>query len=405
MPGRVFVLGAGASRHDTRDFKLPMPLSREFFLPSYLKEHWHELRFGSSFDRSQLGQLLTHYFGWANDEDFRVNIEDVYSFLEITGRVFSGNFWYRERLPTARRQLLEYLAQLIFDISFHSRQPLLHLAIAKSLKPEDSIISFNWDLLLDNALLKTRPGRRLLANQVALLDPFRHSSRVEHADERAFDHLHRGYIIKMHGAVNLTVCISPDCIRRNAVARFDADDSGTGDHWTCEACGGPTELLLVPPYFQKSYLSDRFLRLQASIALQKMTMAEEIIVIGYSFPDFDFQARAMMRASRFELLGETDDQEAFLRRVVIVNPEVKDESYKAKVVDLFGVDRSVAAYGHEIDLDWYESVDDFLDKKLSAKARKEHGRTGRRPRSRVRPEGKVILLKRDGVARQPRRKR
>src|SRR5437773_3185367 len=276
MPGRVFVLGAGASRYDTRDAELPMPLARDFFLPPYIKGCWHDPNFGAPFERSELGQFLAHYFGWSTDRNFSVNIEEVYSFLEIAGRVFGGHFWYRERFPTARRQLLEYLSQLMFNASASARKPPLHLAIAKRLRPEDSVVSFNWDLLLDSALVATAPGHRLLANQVDLLDPYRQAARVNRADDRAFDALHRGHVVKMHGAVNLTVCASSDCVRRNAVARFRPDEIGTGEHWSCEACGGPTELLLVPPYFQKSYASDRFLRLQASIALQRMDIAEEI---------------------------------------------------------------------------------------------------------------------------------
>ena len=46
MPGRVFILGAGASREDTKHSVLPMPLANDFFLTEYINTHWHNPNYG-----------------------------------------------------------------------------------------------------------------------------------------------------------------------------------------------------------------------------------------------------------------------------------------------------------------------------------------------------------------------
>ncbi len=40
MSDIVFILGAGASHHETINNKLPLPLANQFFLGKYLKRYW-----------------------------------------------------------------------------------------------------------------------------------------------------------------------------------------------------------------------------------------------------------------------------------------------------------------------------------------------------------------------------
>ena len=63
----------------------------------------------------------------------------------------------------------------------------------------------------------------------------------------------------------------------------------------------------------------------------------------------------MLRCSRLE----ADEGGAYLGRVVIVNPRVRDPSYLETVNELFGL-KGERAYGHLVDLVAYDSVDKYL---------------------------------------------
>jgi hypothetical protein len=378
MRGRVFVLGAGASRQDSLGSDPPLPLADEFFTPRYLKAIWSRHEFGGGFLASPLGRVLTRYFSYSR-KNARINIEEVYSFLEATRHVFSGQFAERGRIFTARNQLLQYVQQLIIELSLQTPSKLqLHRAIAKNLTSSDSVISFNWDPLLDAALATTKAGRALLRRQSAMLSPLSTATTLTKSAAERFQDRHRGQLLKVHRAINLTACSSPTCVRRGSVARFDGRAYEEGTFWPCEACGGPTEVLMIPPHFQKTYASDRFIRLQASLALLNLSMAAEIVIIGYSFPLYDLEARSLFRSCRLEWWHpqfDVDDPGSWLERVVVVNPEVSLEAYRQKVEELFGISDAVNLYGHSVSILYHRCVEEFMAEE-SRRLRRRQRRKG-----------------------------
>jgi hypothetical protein len=116
----------------------------------------------------------------------------------------------------------------------------------------------------------------------------------------------------------------------------------------------------LPPHVHKTYRGSRYLRLLASVASKRLFQASEIVVIGYSFPAFDFEALSMFRASRLEPweLGESED---YLEQLVVVNPSVTSRRWVERLESLFGLDRA-SAHGRKVKLTTHKSVADYLRK-------------------------------------------
>lgn len=114
----------------------------------------------------------------------------------------------------------------------------------------------------------------------------------------------------------------------------------------------------MPPHVHKSYLTDVQLRFLASVAAWELIVAAEIIIVGYSFPSFDFQGQSLFRAARLET-WEVGESVTNLHRVVLVNPQVKEALWVQMVDNLLGLSK-VAAHGHRIPLVKYETINDYL---------------------------------------------
>ena len=364
MRGRVFILGAGASRNDTMSAEYPSPLATEFFDRNYVNAFW---RGGvAKFRRSKLGIVLRQYFGIEAASGEHVNVEEVYSFLDLApALVRRPQLVHTELLDIARSELRRYITRVIRETGVLSRKARLYPWLARNLGEWDSIISFNWDTLLDTALYRGRIPHPLLLRWWELLTPAVPPSAqaLDEVKSDIFDELTAPYqiggnIIKLHGSINLARCVRDSC-RRQVFPYRVADTSCIDDaEFKCLECGDQLDVMLVPPHVHKSYLTNMQLKFLASVAALELTRASEIIIIGYSFPRFDFESQSLFRVARLEP-WEVGQSLTNLNRVVLVNPEVKDCTYVQKVTDLLGVAKS-AAHGQHIPLVLYETVDGFL---------------------------------------------
>ncbi len=369
MSGRVFILGAGASRSDTATRAIPLPLAREFFKPHYLDEHWPG-RPGLSrhFQGSELQKLVDSYFSKTTDINASrsdVNVEEVYSFIETYRTLYMSRAYQPQVvLDRARAELLYDIEFVVKYCSFGVKSPVLNGRLAKILAPGDSIISFNWDTLTERALRKSKEGRALLRRFDAIASPGKGALEGTNPSAALSD-MHAGYFLKMHGGVNMTKCINEHCLRYRYPYVWP-DDEEFVDGWACNQCGSRTEIMILPPHIHKTYSGNRFFRLQASIAAQKLRLADEVVVIGYSFPTFDFEASAMMRCARSDFCEEADDLGPFQNRLVLVNPACHEMNYIERAKDLF----SVAAMGAgQIEVVCYKTVGDYLQAEMRSRSK------------------------------------
>jgi hypothetical protein len=378
---RVFILGAGASKYVTLQSEINMPLAREFFQSKYINEFWSANHiFKSSFANSELLQFLIHYFSVTHKNNFftttvtakenytrkqydsyiesSINIEEVFSFIEFIEQGFY-DLEDREFVRKSKFQLLEYLFNVLKYMIEDGYDETLYKKIINSLDKGDTIITYNWDLLLDNTLLNQKKGKELLENLKGLINPF-DTFNINDYDKVAYKDFHKGYYLKQHGSINWACCTNKECVRNSVPFVFDPTSDIYIDLWHCNYCGSLLELMLLPPHVHKTYKYNRFFSLQAKIALDKMRTARELVIIGYSFPEFDFETNSLFRKSRMSVAESKNRTTSWLKNIVIVNPEVYSQVYLNKVIDLFGLKNSKRYYGNKVELIKFDNVDEFI---------------------------------------------
>jgi hypothetical protein len=183
-----------------------------------------------------------------------------------------------------------------------------HLKLANSLAPGDAVISFNYDLLMDNALRQsgklTDAGYFLPFHKVIgdtnWESPQNLSSSVS--------------LLKLHGSLNWLHCSYCNSYLLSRSEKMGAWYSLKPKN--CPICGESNtylERVIVPPLLAKDY-SIHPLKYLWNRAIRHIAASKEIIIIGYSFPPTDFGTEALLR---WGLLGGFQKR----LRFVVVNPE------------------------------------------------------------------------------------
>ncbi|HEY2028716.1 MAG TPA: hypothetical protein VGH20_05860 [Myxococcales bacterium] len=356
--GTTYVLGAGASRAQTARLGIPMPLATDFFREPYLTAHWHPFPDDEPFGRSALGNLLRQYFPFGNSRA-NINIEEVLSFLE-SWRSSHPSIEAARFVEKARRQLLTYVVDVILFVPWPYETSILgglYRHIVKSLAPEDAIVTFNWDILLERVLARTKIGRKLLQTQIARFAPT-HDGPFRFYTERD------GQLIKLHGSIDWVFCSDPQCPGNHVPMHVAGSGSAPAEQAEilifarCRECGGPVDIGILPPQSNKTYSRNRFFRRQASAAAQVLTHSRRLIVIGYSFPYFDLEARSLFRLMRLEP-WEVGQGLTNLQNVTLVNPAVDDKGYVEMASELLGLRRN-SSHGERPRLLLYSSVEEYL---------------------------------------------
>jgi hypothetical protein len=366
MNETVFILGAGASFADTLSSPISAPLATQFFTRERVHDHWPR-RAGAArrFEDSSLCRVLKHYFdSEPHKRSCNVNVEEIYSFLDTSRAMYRSSLDDALGFERARTDLLLYVGQVIFDVGFQCKQPRLHSTIARSIRPSDSIITFNWDLLGDKQLAKTVAGRKLLSARRALVAI--HGLDAEgDITARASKRMADGVFLKLHGSVDMAICDDQRCPNWELPLIDSHQENFTG--WPCPSCGGSLEIFLIPPHVNKTYNQKRFVRLQVRLAAKKLMGAREVVFIGYSFPPGDYEASAMFRLNRLDMWDDASSM--WLQRVVIVNPETANPVWMSRVKHLLGLNKPRRFIGGDVALTCYRDVTDYLATELKQKRR------------------------------------
>jgi NAD-dependent SIR2 family protein deacetylase len=310
MPGEirdhnVFILGAGFSRdagapliHDFLD------RSRELFdnPDSALNEHEHQqfeevFRFKREVAKAR--------------EKFRIdldNIEQLFGLVEMSHRLGSVEPATRDatvyliaktlqlalsdtsRRPEVRFSLkpgyagqadsfLKYVRRSTGGVDRFETDIYTHFALYLCGKYDDqhkagsrsnTVITFNYDLVLDDALRRVEadPGYEL--------------------KDAAYEEVRVGYpvvpLLKLHGSTNWAIC---GCNKIQVLGEKATANPSTFSSMRCKSCGKVgLRLLLVPPSWDKSEYSGIMQPVWRK-AVDAIKTATRICVIGYSMPETD----------------------------------------------------------------------------------------------------------------------
>jgi hypothetical protein len=208
--------------------------------------------------------------------------------------------------------------------------------------PEESvdsrIITFNYDLLLDKALLK-----KGFAPEDLYFDAIR--QRRDRSSRRNQPH---PFLLKLHGSANWR-CTSESFKR--IIEGPGSDDGGEPfvipEVWLRNAdLASPDDdvsPLIIPPLPTKPITQIKLFRYLWTRAYEYLYEAKELVVVGYSLPDADQMAYSMF--SNFKPQR--------LKNVVVVDP---DTSILAKWRDVLRSQGSVSLTYHETFRDYLRSV-------------------------------------------------
>jgi hypothetical protein len=298
-PRTVYFLGAGATRADFPDMPLMDDLLDEIIRTRSADDLLLQF-LDDIFDGDRLGP--------AAEVRARPRIDDIFTLIDasLAGRAPSPAGRSRELLVETRRHLIASIGRVIAKNigEGHGRTAT---KFARALPESTStIISTNYDVVMDNALLERRPKNVNYGVSVRAA-----VYRQNELREGRFDEMHhyrpipgsretirRGGIplLKLNGSLNWLYC--PRCDElditlpqsKGALAILDEPRLGRCSQGACTSL---CESVLVGPSLEQRY-EHRVLRDTWARAERALQAAGALVLIGYSLPDADYLIRAML---------------------------------------------------------------------------------------------------------------
>ena len=303
----VFVLGAGASYGDG------VPLQRDI-LPVLLDGRLPHLQ------DSVMGRQVREFI----DANFYVNaekkefpkLEAVFGFLDyfIAQRESLNARYTYEEIVLIKENLIKIIHYIVDERS-NRESPFYHLfweAIARYNR-NVSIITFNYDTLLEQAFAPLYPGTGYIDYCIHLMNYDKHDALREFQfwinprepvlaesdeDPASFK------IIKLHGSLNWKYC---NCCNQALLTTWDRGidlDSGSFVGYTqpeqkaydymCPLDGTEFQTLILPPSYVK-ILNNPVISQLFSEASREIRVTRRIVFIGYSLSDGDVHIKALFK--------------------------------------------------------------------------------------------------------------
>jgi len=356
----VWILGAGASRAAY----CGMPLVKDF-----MEEALHRMRFSGNQGKRVL-DFLRESYGYEEPSD--VNIEELLtlawcdvSYLDGQGVSVLQDHERSERLYRAWDALRKVEA-LIVAVLFAAQQECLqrgdrvHDSLTEVIGTQDTIISYNYDLLVDRALWKVH---RSSSDDYAVrfhgsVEGPGTSVRKEYVREPHVERCCTGAsegvpLLKLHGSLNWLGLASADLFTGDPEVFYLPEAAsisiGPDFWWTpfyLRSTDGSNDIsqsgrlrpIIVPPTFGKTAWKGTpmgKLWPQAQAALRN---CDRVVIIGLSLREADYQTRWLLRT------GLAVDRPR--AEIDIVNTSLKDRDrlrrfflYLGRVVEYGSVDK------------------------------------------------------------------
>lgn len=321
---RLFVLGAGFSHSYNPDFS---PLATGF-LHNALKRHI----FRPKGIHKELAGFINQYFG----NDYRtVNIEVLATFLatHFVPR-FEDQPEYKSKLYD---QLIGIIVRTLGDEKVLALPPkpehktVLKKFVRYLVKRKISILTFNYDLILDNYLNRT--AKWFMTDGYGLPMPFMGGEEYTAVERNKFKSSIQYF--KLHGSLNWGV----------PMVQFPYDEDGkvfvgpwfpktTEDLIPIEGAlmsisdydDMEYSTFIIPPIYSKS-LDNPLVKYLWYVARERIACSDEVVFLGYSFSPSDIMAEFLLR----QAMARPPTRR---RKITIVNRSVRDD-YKKRVSQIF----------------------------------------------------------------------
>lgn len=341
----VYILGAGFSVEAGAPTQSKL-MSEAFRLHSENSDNFNNERFGLFKD------FLSLQLNIAEDKFPDIELEDIFTPLD---RCLSDNSQFRgiglDKIMDVREAVFHVVGrtiQLILNKTDSSKQYINEFSkyltekssirTAHNYRNEDpvSVISTNWDILLDNSIYQYIMD----AQHNAVVDYCCYISSKGETDETikpGLEILGKGgfnvKLLKLHGSLNWLQC--PRCMRLYAKFSRKEDIHNFDRTSSCRHCDtnfpeedgnhSLTSNLIVPTYIKD--LSNPQYKIIWRNAGIEISEANKLVFIGYSLPSTDFEMR--------QLLSRMTRKNAEIQVVDYCGDETKD-TIKSHWTNFFG---------------------------------------------------------------------
>lgn len=274
-------------------------------------------------DRQIFGRVIAYRFGLnkalAKIQEDLDNIERLFGFLEMEMQLF----------PDANQGLrddMKYLIGRALEVDTFSPPPnippnvirvkgqeylgnqyCLFLEIVSGLvsadkkqdnKAVDSVITFNYDLVLEREL-----------KNLNILPLYNCGPNAEYSPAFRKEQ-NKLNLLKLHGSINWSIC--RDCNRLQHLLYKQYLVKNLSENRCSQCFKAIPSLLIVPPTWNKG-TEEEFIRYVWRAALKQLMEAGRIFIVGYSFPETDQFFKYMLGLA----LAHNND----LSEIYIVNPD------------------------------------------------------------------------------------
>lgn len=316
----VFVLGAGASF--ASDYQLPT--------------------MSAFFDDKDLPPKIATFLDWYYATLVPANLEEVLTYLANSEK--RAPIWFGAPVGVngecTYRDVLLYVQN---RLRVNPDAPCLrHMAMFKTMRSNDSVVTLNYDVIADSALhhVETKPGvlenvlrrtrvqklRRMLGDPRVPMEERSMFSKGRHEQPE-------GFYLKLHGSTNWLGCRDKTC---GGPIRFPSNlvshEFVTVATEQCELCGAALEPVIVPPVASKAAALGGRTRKIWTRAFWELAAATEVVVWGVSFAPSDTDLAWMLRAGtrarnhdEFVVHAINPDEKARKRTFSLLAPSTNHE--------------------------------------------------------------------------------
>jgi hypothetical protein len=327
----VFIFGAGASYSS----KFELPTMRGFF--------------GSNIQviPENIRKFLEWFYPDKKSEEY--NLEEILSYISLfETRV---PIWFDSQiycLATNKISMHEILQFVQSRLSIPTTESCdIHEKFLMKLGSQDSILTLNYDLIIDQTLRRlasahTSEIHKILLDKLQALvgDPTYFGGRPPGLTQRETS---GGYYIKLHGSLDWIYCPQKDCPNNRTIFCRGIEQLPVGQEpgIPCRICGSVLQICLMPPIATKRLADTGRIAFLWNIALRQLVCATTHTYFGVSLAPTDFELRWLIKQSL--QLGGCPDQ------VIVINP---DQSARRMVHTL---------YSDRCKITEYETVHSYLE--------------------------------------------
>jgi hypothetical protein len=327
----LYIVGAGSSRNYSQSTHriagLESPLDGDFFRMARLVIENTGMKNDQLFmeEVENLIKALAPKYGNPKTDlsffdDPQLRLEQTMTLLDNDFKLFSQGTPPRFRLNESyETRILKELLTRTLDYALMGPLCNKHLALAQEMGPGDVVLSFNYDILLDNALY--HEGRMTDFSYRMNFFKTNEDGNWNAPDEQES----KVILFKLHGSLNWVRCGLCGVL---LLYRYKKQALSGAIPFQCPRCSSEDlygERMMIPPVQSKDY-RDRdmaFLWLEADRIMRDFS---RIICIGYSFSPLDSDMTSLLR--RFRARRTT------IPEVDFVSP---DPEARKRLTDLLGV--------------------------------------------------------------------